>query len=663
MRVLLVTPPMIDLSSPYPATAYLKGHLSKQGHEVLQADFALELALKLFSKHGLEAICSELEARGDGPANAISSGIGSFGAKFLLSNRSRYFDTVAPTIRFLQGKDPTLALRICSRLFLPEGPRFMVLGKPGSSSHGDPIYWAFGSLGTQDRAKYLATLYLADIADVIQHSIDPKFTLAAYGEKLASNIQDFDVLERALNDSNSLVDRYLDELTCDYMRRLEPAVVGITIPFPGNLYGAFRIARTIKRAFPQVRVVLGGGFVNTELRQLAEPKVFNYADFITLDDGEAPFSCLLQHLAGHRKPDNLFRTLVREEGTVCFKNDPTCRDIPHGQIGAPSYDGLSLGSYFSLNDTLNPVQRIWSDGRWNKLTLAHGCYWRKCTFCDVSLDYIARYEPAPVDSLVEHIQALIQETGSTGFHFVDEAAPPALLKALAEKLISSGIAITWWANIRFEKTFSPDLARLMAQSGCVAVTGGLEVASDRLLQLMKKGVTVEQVARVARGFSEAGILVHTYLMYGFPTQTEQETVDSLELVRQLFAARCIQSAFWHRFIATTSSPIGLNPREYGIQIVPLPPKNFVAYELQFTDPAQCDHDRLGEGLRRALVSYMQGAALDREVHLWFETDPTQHPIPRATVAADFIEKALQGMAPGSHSVVNKSRVEEESVCP
>ena len=148
----------------------------------------------------------------------------------------------------------------------------------------------------------------------------------------------------------------------------------------------------------------------------------------------------------------------------------------------------------------------------------------------------------------------MRETGQTGFHFVDEAAPPKALKSLAHALLARKLDISWWGNIRFEKSFNADLCQLLADSGCIAVTGGLEVASDRLLKLMKKGVSVEQVARVTRAFSDAGILVHAYLMYGFPTQTAQDTVDALEYVRQLFAAGCIQSGFFHRFTCTVHSP-------------------------------------------------------------------------------------------------------------
>jgi hypothetical protein len=284
---------------------------------------------------------------------------------------------------------------------------------------------------------------------------------------------------------------------------------------------------------------------------------------------------------------------------------------------------------------LNPMHRLWSDGRWNKLTVAHGCYWKKCSFCDVGLDYIARYENASAQELANRIETIVAETGQTGFHFVDEAAPPKALKALSAEIISRNLAISWWGNVRFEKSFSAELCQQLADSGCIAISGGLEVASDRLLKLMQKGVSVAQVARVTKNFSDAGILVHAYLMYGFPTQTVQDTVDALEYVRQLFAAGCIQSGYFHRFACTVHSPVGKNPEAYGIQLLPLPAGNFAKNDVGFIDPTGVDHDSLGQALNKALYNYMHGIGLETNVRNWFNEK-----VPRPTVPRDFIERAL-----------------------
>jgi radical SAM superfamily enzyme YgiQ (UPF0313 family) len=445
-------------------------------------------------------------------------------------------------------------------------------------------------------------------------------------------------LAEALAAHPTLMDLRLQKLTIQAVEKHQPNLVILSVPFPGAMYAALRIAQTIKAKYPKIKIALGGGYVNTELRELTEPRLFDYVDFISLDSGERPLLNILEHLDGKRSVERLVRTFVRNAaGQVQYMNwqEP---DIPFEDVGVATWDGLPLNSYLSLLDMLNPMHRLWSDGRWNKLTVAHGCYWKKCSFCDVSLDYISRYETASASLLVDRIEQIVAETGQTGFHFVDEAAPPKALKALAEELLRRKVMISWWGNIRFEKTFTPDLAELLAKSGCIAMSGGLEVASDRLLNLMKKGVTVEQVARVTKGFSDAGILVHAYLMYGFPTQTVQETVDALEYVRQLFENGCIQSGFFHRFTCTVHSPVGKNPEEYGITLIPLPPVSFAKNDIAFNDPSGIDHDALGLGLKKAIYNFMHGVGLEQEAHTWF--DECDMLIPQSKVAPNKIVKCL-----------------------
>ncbi|MGE0546134.1 MAG: radical SAM protein [Kofleriaceae bacterium] len=638
---------MTQLNTPYPATAYLAGflrqHARRLGVEVLQADAALELFLRMFSRAGLQRILDELGDRAAGTDQSVPASIA-----HLLDHGERYVATIDAVVRFLQGRDPGFALRIVGRDTLPEGPRFASIDQGPGAHDGDPLAWAFGDLGTADRAKHLASLYIDDIADAIREGIAPDFELARYAERLAASAPSFEPLRRALEGPPNLVDTMLDELVAELFARHRPDVIGLTVPFPGNVYSAFRIARMFKQLAPATRAILGGGYVNTELRELSEPRVFDYVDFVTVDAGEAPILALLEHLRDPERP--LLRTFVRAGGRVELSTDPTLHDLPITETGIPTYAGLPLDRYVSLFEMLNPMNRLWSDGRWNKLTVAHGCYWKQCTFCDVSLDYIARYDRAPADLLVDRIEALVAETGQTGFHFVDEAAPPAALRALAERLIARKVAITWWGNVRFEKSFTPELATLLARSGCVAISGGLEVASDRLLDLMKKGVTVEQVARVTRAFSDAGIMVHAYLMYGFPTETAQDTIDALERVRQLFAAGCLQSAFWHRFTATVHSPIGKQPKLFGIKLHKRRTITFAQNDVAFSDPTGCDHDAFADGLRKAVYNYMHGVGLDADPRSWFGsqrgsrrgTDRATRPtIPKPKVPPDLIQRALR----------------------
>lgn len=626
LRVLAIIPPMTQLNTPYPSTAYLTGFLRSRGVDAVQEDLALALVLQLFSAPGLDAIRERIDEDTE-PTAAIAN----FCEQF-----ERYRATIESVIGFLQGRDSTLAHRIASRRFLPEGPRFSALDVYVDDEGGDPLAWAFGALGMQDRARHLATLYLNDLADIVRDAIDPRFEFVRYAESLAQSQASFDPLAAALAAEPNLIDEILQALALDAIERHQPQLVLLSVPFPGAVYAAFRIAQTIKAHHPHIVISLGGGYVNTELRELAEPRVFDYVDIVSLDAGERPLLALIEHLRGERGRDRLVRSFVRDDSGVVRYVNAAEPDVPFNEVGTPTWDGLPLDGYLSLLDMLNPMHRLWSDGRWNKLTIAHGCYWKQCSFCDISLDYISRYEAASASVLVDRIEAIVAETGQTGFHFVDEAAPPKVLKALANELIRRGVSISWWGNIRFEKSFSVELCELLAQSGCIAVSGGLEVASDRLLKLMKKGVSVQQVARVTRAFSEAGILVHAYLMYGFPTQTVQDTVDALEYVRQLFEAGCLQSGFFHRFACTVHSPVGKNPQEYGVTLVPPPPGGFAKNDIGFIDPTGVDHDTLGVALNKALYNYMHGIGLDADVRSWFGVK-----VPRTKVGVDFIAAALE----------------------
>lgn len=630
IRVLSVIPPMTQLNTPYPSTAYLTGFLRSRGVDAVQEDLALALVLRLLSSQGFVEIRNRIDAI---PEKKRTRNV-----RFFLEEFDRYHATIDRTIAFLQGRDPTLVHRICRRTYLPEGSRFEALSIyiADEDNGGDALGWAFGMLGMQDRAKHFATLYLSDVADVLREAVDPRFEFVRYAESLAQSQPNFDPLAEALAAPMNLADEILRDLTLQAVAKHAPGIVLLTVPFPGTVYAAFRIAQAIKAHHPSVITALGGGFANTELRELSEPRVFDYFDYVTLDDGERPLLALLEHLCGKRPKSDLIRTFVRcgDPQVVEYVNHPE-PDVPFAEVGTPTWDGLPLDRYLSTLDMLNPMHRMWSDGRWNKLTVAHGCYWKKCSFCDVTLDYISRYDTVAAETLVDRIQSIVGETGQTGFHFVDEAAPPKGLKSLAEELLRRRVEISWWGNVRFEKSFTDELCRLLADSGCIAISGGLEVASDRLLNLMKKGVSVQQVARVTRSFSDAGILVHAYLMYGFPTQTVHDTVDSLEYVRQLFEEGCIQSGFFHRFTCTLHSPVGKNPEEYNVQLIPLPHGSFAKNDVGFIDPTGVNHDILGKALDKALYNFMHGIGLEEDVRSWFKGK-----VPRTRVPRNFIARAL-----------------------
>jgi len=623
-EILFITPPFTQLNTPYPATAYLKGFLNTKKINSFQMDLGIEVILALFSKNKLQEVFN---------ISFENKKLGSYNAQRIYTLRNEYLKNIEPVIAFLQGKNQTFARQICSDNFLPRASRFVQL---------EELDWAFGSMGIQDKAKHLATLFLEDLSDFIVECIDENFGFSRYAERLGKSANNFDELYESLQNKQSYIDTITLKILEDKLQEIKPKLVCFSVPFPGNLYSAFRCAQYIKAKHPEIKITMGGGFPNTELRSLTDVRVFDFFNFITLDDGELPVELLLSNVINPTSENPNFkkfkRTFSKENEMVIYHNSSPKDDYKQADLGTPDYSDLLLENYISVIEIANPMHSLWSDGRWNKLTMAHGCYWGKCTFCDISLDYIKLYEPVTAKLLVDRMEQMIAQTGETGFHFVDEAAPPALMRELAIEIMKRKLNVTWWTNIRFEKSFTKDLCLLLKTSGCIAVSGGLEVASDRLLALIKKGVTVEQVAKVTSNFTEAGVMVHSYLMYGFPTQTIQETVDSLEMVRQLFELGCIQSGFWHQFALTTHSPIGLNPSEYGI-VPQYKNISFANNDVDFKDKTGINHDKFSFGLKKSIYNFMNGIGFELPLQEWFEFK-----IPKTTIKDDFIISCFEDEA-------------------
>ncbi|MCB9018359.1 MAG: radical SAM protein [Prevotellaceae bacterium] len=596
MNILLITPPLTQLNTPYPATAVLKGYLKSIGHTVSQMDLGIELVCRLYTRDFLSSLFEKTAEKKKGKKS-----------RRIFEDREQYIQCVEPVIRFLQGEEKTLSTRIANRTLLPEGPRFDNLAD---------TEWAFGVSGTEDKARYLATLFIEDIADYIRETESSYFDLIKYAESLASNSITFDDLDTALKGEPDTVDRLMLTLLKERVDNINPQMVGFSVPFPGCLYTALRCGDFLKKNYKNITVEMGGGYPNTELRNLADNRIFQHIDFITLDDGELPLERLSSFISGTTDKSHLVRTFYLDNGQITYSGNEQ-ENIEFSRTGTPDFSELPMNKYLSMTDMVNPMHKLWTCGKWNKMVMAHGCYWAKCAFCDTTLDYICRYDAPKAQLVVDRMEQIMGQTGQTGFHFTDEALPPRLLREVSEKIIKRRLTLSFWGNIRFEKAYTPELCDLLSQAGCIAVSGGLEVASDRLLKLMNKGVTIQQTALAAYNLTQAGIMVHTYLMYGFPTETLQETINALDVVRQMFDQGLVQSAFWHRYAMTQHSQSGQHPDLFGVRRTTLDYNPFANNEVDFEETRSYDIDAVGEGLNLATYNYMHGIGLDEPLHRWF----------------------------------------------
>ncbi len=647
--ILVVLPPLTQLNTPYPSITHLTGYLRSRGIEAEQMDLGIELINRLFTRVELGRVFDVVEKRVESRELKLNKTL-----RIIVSNRGFYERNIEAVMKFLSGRDLQLANRFSDLRFWEDMYRL---------PDEEELEWAFGTSGKIDRAKYLCSLFLKNLVDVVQ-LLDEHFQLIRYAEKLCTYLTTFEPLDRELQNLNAqctmhnaqlitstaysstaegefnsfaqdrnLIEVLMLELLEKKMQEVKPDWVGVSVPFPGNLLAGLKCAKYIKANYPDVKIVMGGGYVNTELRQMTDTGIFKYVDYITFDDGELPVRRLIEG-------GELLRTAYLKDGKVEFAQMDVQDNEKFGDLPAPTTRGLDLGKYIDFVDTTNPMHRLWSDGRWNKMMLAHGCYWAKCAFCDTCLDYIGRFEACDVKIIVDRMEAMIAETGNTGFHFVDEAAPPALLRKLAEEILARKLVVTYWTNVRFDKTYTAELCYLLAKSGCIAVSGGLEVASPRVLKLINKGVTIESATECMRNLADNGIMVHTYLMYGFPTQTEKELYDSLGRVRDLFAEGLIHSAFWHRYAMTCHSPSGRNPESVGARHVNNAQlfnsqstkhkvqstregktldffNPFANNEIPFEVDNEPDWSRFTEGLNVATYNYMRQTGFDVPLKRWF----------------------------------------------
>ncbi len=607
-KLLLITPPLTQLNTPYPAITALKGYLQQRGVDVAQRDLGIDLINAVYTPAFLKRLFLQTKP-------AVKN-------RQMLEQQNAYINTVESAMRFLQGKDNTLATRIANRGLLPEGRRFDSLAD---------LEWAFGTAGVTDRARHIATLYVEDIADFIRENVDPNFDLVRYAERLSVSAPTFDKIDAALQAPSSSLDEQMLQILDSYIAAEKPELIGFSIPFPGCLFAALRSSRHIKKHYPHIKIVLGGGYVNTELRNLNDPRIFSYVDFITLDDGELPLEKIIQLLQKKIDINSLIRTFYINNNKAIVYSGNDEQNARFAELPAPDFIGLPLEKYVSLVELTNPMHKLWTDGAWNKLTVAHGCYWAKCAFCDITLDYICRYEAPQATQVVDKMEAVMKQTGHSGFHFTDEALPPKLLKEIAHEILRRNLSVSFWGNIRFEKNFTPELCNLLADAGCIAVSGGLEVATDRLLTIINKGVNLQQAVRTAQAFTDAGIMVHSYLMYGFPTQTLTEAVDALEVVRQMFDEGLIQSAFWHKLAITAHSAMGKNPQAFGAKVLSNELNPFANNDQPYTDGSKVDWDMVGAALSKATYNFMHGIGLDFSLHKWFEAQ-----IPKSTVPKNFV---------------------------
>ena len=644
MEILLVQPPFVQLNTPYPATAYLASFLRREGHSAYIVDLSIELFRRIFSGPGLSAAFAEAERRLAPRLSTLDTPTRSNVLRYL-SNAPRYVETIDRIVDLLASGDDAFAHELSTAGRVPWGHR-----SEGFMEAND------GRISPAD-APLLASLIVEDLADFIRFALDPEFSLVRYAESKASSQPDFRIIEAAAHDS-FFFETWFRPLVAETLSRMPaPHLVCVTVPFPGTLPGALLFAEEAKRLLGRdLPVAIGGGYVSTELRALRDDGIFAYADYLCYDAGYGALASVIECV--RTGEDCLYKTIVRRGGrfVACgfqgadlerFQSEASYETRTPARLAElqavdedairsvfPDYAGLDFSRYVRIVEGTNPMHALWSDSKWLKARLAHGCYWRRCAFCDTTLEYIARFSPSSPEALFAHMLVQSQKTGQRGVHFVDEAMPVPHLIRFALANIGHGRPLAFWGNARLERRFTVDACAVLAEGGLVGVSAGLEIVTERGLAATRKGLTLADIVSSLAALKMNGILTHAYLIYGWPDQEEREVMDSMEIVRQLFSAGLLDSAFWHKFILTRHSPmyaewkIGERPE---LKVVEKEWR-FGSNDLSFEGEERLA--RFGPGLDTALGAWMEGSsALDRPVTAWFDFR-----VPRTSVPEDRVER-------------------------
>jgi len=640
MRAFCIQPPLVQLNAPYPAVWYLDSWLRSRGIASTAHDHSMELARRVYSREGLQHVFSSARSALKGrkhPDKATASRINAY-----FDDEARYIALIEPLTAFLAGEDPAFAYRIAVGAGFPMGMRSEAV---------------FGNGIGPDDARAFATATLNDLSDFIAYALDPDFGTVRYAERLARGAGSFKPILEAARNSWTLTTFYrpmlrdLFEHSSIDAGNTDRVLIVISVPFPGCLAGALVAAEEAREAFgDRATIVAGGGYVSTELRFLEDPAVFDTFDYLAYDAGFGALASILDVLGGAPHAD-LFHVRYRDQLTgrviaAGFSPDEPCRsagcaspdetNLPgtpaeSGEASAaspaearytalehdaivrihPDYRGLDFSRYLRVVDSPNPMHRLWNDTPWLKYRLAYGCYWKRCAFCDTQLDYIKRYLASDLDALFTAADVASERSGLYGIHFVDEALPVNLVRAFATRNRERVRPFTFWGNVRFDKAWTEEACAAAAAGGMVAASGGIEIATARGLEIVDKGFTMTDLLRTLVAFKRAGILVHAYLIYGFPGQPDQDIADSAEMLRVLLAEGLVDSAFWHKFVLTRHSAMYASwERGEHAALEPVsPPSSFAVNDLAFHGESLSD--RWTAPLDAALSAWADDGDYDR----------------------------------------------------
>jgi len=351
----------------------------------------------------------------------------------------------------------------------------------------------------------------------------------------------------------------------------QPDLVGVSITATSQIIPGLTLCRLIKEANPSIHLTIGGSIFTRlvdNLRRCAS--LFELTDDFIVFEGETALLELIGQLDGKRDFSKVPNLIYRQNGKITVNQPFYSENI--NELPAPNYDGFPLGRYLA-RETVLPVQ------------FSRGCYYKDCAFCALTLDH-QNFRQKDPGKTVDDLQMLSGKYHTPYFFFTDECLALSPTKRLCQQILDRNLHLQWTAEMRFEKNLSRDLLTQMRDAGCLKIVFGLESFNQRVMDFMKKGITQASVRRVTEDCLDLGIAIHCYIIAGFPTETEEEALETMNFIvndtrlNSSYGFSCQPCLF----DLEKEAPIMSDPGSYGIRRIMRPASEDLSlgffYEVQ-----------------------------------------------------------------------------------
>jgi hypothetical protein len=336
-----------------------------------------------------------------------------------------------------------------------------------------------------------------------------------------------------------------------------PDFVGISITATSQIIPGLTLCKLIKEIHPDVHVTVGGSIFTRLVDNLRRcDRLFQLTDDFIVFEGETALLEMINQLEGKKDFSKVPNLIWRQDGKIIVNQPFYSENLT--EHPAPNYDGFPLLQYLAPHTVL-PVQ------------FSRGCYYKDCAFCALTLDHQNFRQKDPM-KVVDELEALSRKYETPYFFFTDECLALSPTKRLCKELIHRNLDLQWTAELRFEKNLSRELLASMREAGCQKIVFGLETYNARLMDFMVKGITQENVDRICSDCVDLGMAVHCYVIVGFPTETEEEALETMNFIvkntklHSSYGFSCQPCLF----DLEKEAPIMSDPGGYGIQRIMRP---------------------------------------------------------------------------------------------